>query len=156
MTNRNYPEGSVRIASVTGASWPEIQEKARQIAGIPGGTVVPDNACSLMTRTRESGDLYSAWVVVTPPARVYPEPVSGQEYYTLDQLLEALKQLRYTEAEKIAAEVRKQLSVRDDGRYTAGEVKRAYRDCNGPAFNADHLDRYFSMARKNRVFDAYA
>ena len=96
-------------------------------------------------------------VVLAVNGRVYPEPVKGVEYYTLEDMRRALTDLHYTDSDRIIDGVRKCVSVRDDGRYSIAELKTA-------ATQTDHTSGYYYakrfeeaalQARKNRVFDAH-
>jgi len=91
------------------------------------------------------------------PGRVYPAPVAGTEYYTLEDMRRALKELNYHDPDYIINRVKKQVSVRDDGRYDLDELKRAagQLDRTLGSYYQQRLDEAALQARKNRVFDAH-
>jgi hypothetical protein len=88
--------------------------------------------------------------------RVWPSPVKGVEYYSLEDLRKALKDLGYSSTDQIVDKVRQRVSVRDDGRYNLDELKQAAREIySQPDWQAEKLDKTAVQARKNRVFAAH-
>lgn len=166
-----YPENAVPVSMVEGDDWDEVRANARRIACMPHGEVMMDQNYTggLIKKYYGKDDTgprkkYYAYVVVVPgkapKLRVEPEPVKGAEYYSLDDIARALGDLNYYGAGQIVTKLRQRLSVRDDGRFTLDEIKRAGRDVQGGygiggTSVEDFLDKTALQVRKNRVFDAY-
>lgn len=123
----------------------------------PNGSLYNEYEYPEKGKSVKTGRLY-AYVNVAPrdPGTVYPEPVKGIEYYSADEILHALKDMRYYGAEQIVAGIRRQLSVRNDGRYTLEELKRAVRqlDRTSGSYHAELMEGWALQARKNRVWEA--
>lgn len=86
-----------------------------------------------------------------------PAPVEGVDYYTVEDLTRALKDLNFSNTDNVVSKLRQRLSVRSDGRYTLGELKTAIKQTehiSGPYY-AERLDAAALQARKNRVWDAH-
>lgn len=94
---------------------------------------------------------------ILEPPKVIPEPVKGVEYYTLEDIRQALKDLNYSETDKITEKVRQRRSLRNDGRYTLEELQTAFKelDSTSGAWYAERAEKAALQARKNRVFKAH-
>jgi hypothetical protein len=94
---------------------------------------------------------------VPGPSSVWPSPVKGVEYYSLEDVRQALKDLNYHGADSIVDKVSQRLSVRDDGRYTLTELQDAAKQIGSSSgsYYADKFVEAALQARKNRVFKAH-
>lgn len=159
--------GARPVGPIYGDTWEAIAREARRVTDLPFGKVELDQYYTGgMNRTFNSKedrapkpDFY-AYVIVTPSPeklKVVPEPVKGAEYYSTADILRALNDMNYYGADQIVAKIRQRLSVRDDGRYTVEELKRAAVEIDHVSgrYNAEKIDKAALQARKNRVFDAH-
>jgi glycogen debranching enzyme len=91
------------------------------------------------------------------PVRVWPSPVKDVEYYSLEDMRQALKDLNYSYTDDIVAKVRQRLSVRNDGRYSLTELQEAARQIDNisGSWHAERFRDAALQARKNRVFKAH-
>lgn len=160
-----HPSADPEVAAY-GANLAEIFEDARRITSMPDGIVefagkdhrLHEEMDWSTGRGVKTGRLY-AYCVVKPAgaASAVREAVKGVEYYSLEDITQALRDMNHYGAENIVAGIRKQLATRDDGRYTLDELKRAAEQTEHyvtAKYREDQLDRAALQARKNRVWEA--
>jgi hypothetical protein len=101
---------------------------------------------------KAAADIEKAAAEITEAAKKEAEAAKEERslLFSVTDLEEALEDLHYGEAHKIASRVCKSLVPYDNKLYTREELRQAEKDCFG--YSLDTVsDRVFEMARRNRI-----
>ena len=147
--------GIIEIDFVHGKDWDEIQENARKIASIPGGTVTCKSNLGLR-QSKEKGDYFASFVVVRAPENppVLPESPEGT-YFRTEDLGQAFMDAGYMN-DIMVPEISIHLprySRPSGSYYTIRELKRGLAEVIPN--NSYLIDKAAAQADKNRVYDAF-